>query len=226
MTLLIDKYKYNQLPRNDDTPGGRTYETPEGINVPSVTTVLSATSDTSGLDQWRKRIGHKEAAFITKLSSDIGTQMHDNLEEYFYGRPMAKGTSQVKKTGRELAEIIVGKIEPHISEIWGLEAKLHYPGLYAGTADVIGLWKGEPAIMDFKNSRRPKKMEYIKNYYLQITAYAMAHNELYGTDIKKGVIFIACREAECYGEYQEFDVDIDEYRDKWLTTLEDYYNQL
>lgn len=221
--ILNEKYKYEELERITE-PDGRVYITPDGASLPSVTTILSKTTDKSFLDTWRSRIGDAEADYIVKLSSDIGTAMHDNLENWVKGVPLPKGGAQVRRIGRELAKVVIDKaLIPHMDEVWGLEEHLYYPGLYAGTADVIGVWKGKPAIMDFKNTRKPKKIEWVQDYFKQLCAYAMAHNELYGTDIQTGVIMMVSREESHYGEYQEFEIDLSDHMDKWLDTLQEYY---
>lgn len=223
MLINTNKFKYETLNRVTQDSGYRTYNTAGSDPLPSVTTILSATSDMTAIDNWRQRIGEKEAAYIVNLSSSIGTAMHDNLENWIRGNPLPKGTALVRKTARELAQVIIDKGLCNVDEIWGLEEHLYYPGLYAGTADVIGIWKGEPAIIDFKNTRKPKKLEWVQSYCKQLTAYAMAHNEVYGTNITKGVIMMVAREPECFGEYQEFEIDIADHIDSWLQTLEDYY---
>lgn len=220
--MLIEKYQYPELIRNT-TPTGRTYITPDNETLPSVTTILSKTTDKSFLDTWRARIGDAEADYIVKLSSDIGSAMHDNLENWIKGVPLPTGSAQVRRTGRALAEVVIEKGLCNIDEVWGLEKHLYYPGLYAGTADVIGVWKGKPAIMDFKNTRKPKKEAWIGDYYKQLCAYGMAHNKLYGTDIRTGVIMMVAREDQCFGEYQEFEIDLNDHQDKWLCALEEYY---
>jgi genome maintenance exonuclease 1 len=122
-----------------------------------------------------------------------------------------------------MAEKVKENISPYISEIWGSEVNLYYPDLYAGTADLVGMWKGKPAILDFKQTNKPKKIEYVTDYYLQLTAYALAHNELYGTNIKEGHILMCSRDLD----YQQFDLlpdDFSYWEDQFLSKLEEYYN--
>lgn len=223
MIKLNLKFDYHTLEQITSDSGYRVYETPDGNRLPSVTTILDATSDKSAIENWRRRIGYANADYITKLSGDIGTCLHNNLECYMAGTERPKGNSVIRKTGRELSEVIIEKGLIHIDEIWGLEKRLYYPGLYAGTADVSGIWKGEEAIIDFKNTRKPKKVEWISNYFKQLAAYALAHNEVYGTNITKGVVMMAAREQECYGEYQEFEIDIADWTEPWLQAVEKFY---
>ncbi len=226
--LLNYKFDYHTLEQITRDDGYRVYETSEGKKLPSVTTILDVTSDKSAIENWRRRIGIANADYITKLSGDIGTCLHDNLECYMAGKERPKGNSVIRKTGRELAEVIIEKGLIHIDEIWGLEKRLYYPGLYAGTADVCGIWKGEEAIMDFKNTRKPKKVKWIDNYFKQLCGYIAAHNEVYGTNIKTGIIMMVSRE-EPYGEYQEFVIDgekFDAFTKQWWDTVYKYYDNI
>ena len=85
------------------------------------------------------------------------------------------------------------------------------------------MYKGEPAIMDFKQSRRLKKKEWVDDYYLQLVAYSEAHNKQYGTNIKSGRMFI-CTQAN---EYQSFDIEnYDYWTDQWYRKLEQYYKSI
>ena len=219
----IERYQYQELTQiTKDT--GRVYVDSNGNKMPSVTTILSKTSDKSHIDEWRKRVGDEQADFITKLSSDVGSAMHENLENWIKGIPLPKGSAEVRRTGRELAKVIINKGLVHVDEVWGMEKHLYYPELYAGTADLLGVWKSKPAIMDFKNTRKPKKKEWITDYFKQLCAYGDAHNRLYGTDIQTGVIFMVSREPSHYGEYQEFEVNLADYRNDWWDAVSSYYN--
>jgi len=189
----------------------------------SVTTILGETQDKTALDNWRNRIGHAEADFITKTSAGIGTCMHNNLEAHLAGTDRPIGNSPVREAGRKLADVIIQEGLCHVSEVWGLEKRLYYPGLYAGTADVIGIFKNKESIMDFKNTRRPKKPEWVQSYYQQVTAYALAHNEVHGTNITHGVIFMVAREESCFGIYQEFEIDTKQWIEPWLQSVEKFY---
>jgi CRISPR/Cas system-associated exonuclease Cas4 (RecB family) len=224
MSLINHKYNYQELNRITEASGFRVYETPDGNALPSVTTILSAVKDMSFIDSWRKRIGNAEADHITQLSSNIGSNMHDNLEHWLRGEELIPGTAYVKKTGRALAEVIINQGLINVNEVWGLEEHLYYPGLYAGTADVLGMWKGEDSIIDFKNTRKPKRESDIEHYFLQLTAYAIAHNHLFGTNIKQGVILMVSREDSHFGEYQQFEIDIRDYTKKWFDAVEEYYD--
>jgi hypothetical protein len=112
----------------------------------------------------------------------------------------------------------------HVDEIWGVEVPLYVPGIYAGTTDVVGQYKGNPCIMDFKQSNKPKKAEWVEDYYLQLTAYALAHNEIHGTDIREGHIFMCSRDLT----YQQFSIlphEFDDWAQEWWKRCEQYYEK-
>lgn len=217
--MILNKcFDYKPLDRVD-SPDGRKYIVGE-TKLPSVTTILSATTDKSFLDEWILRVGPAEAARIRDESSTLGTGMHLNLENYILGKPMV-GQYMTKA----LAKVIADKGLSRVDEVWGTEVGLYSTDLYAGTTDLVGKFDGVPAIMDFKNSLKLKEKSWITGYFLQLAAYAMAHNSMYGTTINKGVIMIATRE----GKYQEFIIEgseFTEYETKWANTVCDYYNLL
>ena len=226
MIPLNNKFTYKTLQRVTEESGKRTYETPAGPKVPSVTTILGATADKTFLVNWRKRIGHAEAKYITNLSSNVGTLMHEHLECYMKGEERPGGSNLPRKVARKLADVVIEKGLLNVDEIWGLECPLYFPDLYAGTTDVVGLHKSIPAIIDFKNTRKPKKLAWVQDYFMQTVAYGEAHNAVYGTDIKKGVIMMVSREDPYQGEYQEFVIEgneYDKYKDMWFQRVEDYY---
>lgn len=225
--MIQPKFNYTPLVQNTEANGVRHYDTPDGLSLPSVTTILGATSDQTGLDQWRDRIGHAEAKRITDLSANIGSCFHTHMEAHIEGLDRPIGNSYVKKHGRILADVCIKEGMINVDEVWSTEAMLYYPGLYAGSSDVIGLWKGQEAIIDFKNTRRPKQRQHIDNYFCQMCAYGAAHNKLFDTNINTGVIMMVAREHECLGEYQEFVIEGDEwnkYTDMWFDRVRMYYD--
>ena len=216
------KYSYGELARVTKNHK-RHYETPDGRQVPSVTTVLSATKDMTHLHAWRKRIGAEKAQPITTESANIGTVMHRSLEKHVKGEDRTPGSNLIQQKAHTMANVIIDNGLNNVSEVWGSEVSLYYPELYAGTTDLVGVYKGEPAIMDFKQARRLKKKEWVEDYYLQLVAYAEAHNKQYDTQIKTGRIFI-CTQAN---EYQTFEIDnYDQWVGKWYAKLEEYYKQV
>ena len=220
--IYYQKYPYGELSRVTKNKK-RHYETPDGRQVPSVTTVLSATKDMTHLHAWRKRVGAEKAQQITTESANIGTVMHRSLEKHVKGQDRTPGSNLIQQKAHTMANVIIDNGLNDVSEVWGSEVSLYYPELYAGTTDLVGVYKGEPAIMDFKQARRLKKKEWVEDYYLQLVAYAEAHNKQYDTQIKNGRIFI-CTQAN---EYQTFEIDnYDQWVGKWYGKLEEYYKQV
>tara|TARA_B100001093_G_scaffold516383_1_gene595026 strand:- start:756 stop:1460 length:705 start_codon:yes stop_codon:yes gene_type:complete len=220
--VYYQKYPYGELSRVTKDKK-RHYETPDGRQVPSVTTVLSTTKDMTHLHAWRKRIGAAKAQQITTESANIGTVMHRSLEKHVKGEDRKPGSNLIQQKAHIMANVIIDNGLNDVSEVWGSEVSLYYPELYAGTTDLVGVYKGEPAIMDFKQARRLKKKEWVEDYYLQLVAYAEAHNKQYDTQIKNGRIFI-CTQAN---EYQTFEIDnYDQWVGKWYAKLEEYYKKV
>ena len=181
-------YDYQDLTRIDGKK--RLYATPGGGKVPSVTTILDATSDKTHLIAWRQRVGEEKAKQITKEAAGVGTSMHGFLENYTKGEELPNKTNLVHVQGRKMAEVVIQDGLSKVDEVWGSEVHLYYPDLYAGTTDLVGVHNGVPAIMDFKQTNKPKKEEWVDNYKLQGAAYALAHNHVYKTDIRKIVIMM------------------------------------
>ncbi len=218
----VQKYPYGELSRVTKNHK-RHYETPDGRAVPSVTTVLSATKDMTHLNAWKKRVGAQEAQRIATESANIGTVMHRSLEKHVKGEDRKPGSNLIQQKAHTMANVIIDNGLNDVSEVWGSEVSLHYPELYAGTTDLVGVYKGAPAIMDFKQSRRLKKKEWVEDYYLQLVAYSEAHNKLYDTQINSGRIFICTQN----NEFQTFDIDnYDHWVGQWYARLEQYYKSV
>ena len=214
--IIRNPFDYQLLQRTENS-NGRFYNTPDGKLLPSVTTILSATKDNSYLDEWRNNIGEQKAAKITEEASRLGTELHKNLERYILGNELCG--SYMSKI---LANVMIKNGLSQLSEVWGTEVSLYTKDLYAGTTDLIGVFNNLSSILDFKNSLRLKKEEWIEDYFLQCCAYAISHNEMFGTNIKSGVIMVATRDAK----YQEFIITgskFEQYTEKWLKRLEKYY---
>lgn len=223
---IVEKYSYGIINRIEGGKEGRLYSTLTG-NLPSVTTILSATTDHSGLDQWREFVGEKKANEITLEATVAGTFMHENLENRLSGKDDHKGGMPVRVLARNMADCIQKNAWPNINEVWGQEVALYYEGLWAGTTDLVGVHNGIPSIMDYKNSRKMKTWEHIENYRLQVAAYALAHNQMFGTSINRGVIFICVREDPNNLQYQEFVIENEEFElaiTMWIERVEQYYN--
>ena len=218
----MNKFDYPKLQRVD-TDIGRHYLDSNNNHVPSVTTVLSGTSQSKvGIDQWRQRVGDIEADRVIKQSTDIGTAVHESIEKYlndeewdFFGadpdQMMAKNI-----TCKFISDGLEG-----INEVWGLEVGLLLDGLYAGTADCVGTYNGVESLIDFKTAKKIKRREWIEDYFLQGCAYANAHNVMFGTNIQQIVILMIDRDLI----FQEFIVKSSEFNvltNKWKIRLIDF----
>ena len=227
--MLTQKFTYNPLERVT-IKGTRHYQTPDGQPLPSVTSIIDALKDKSALFEWRNRVGNEEADRIIRLATGIGTQVHLHLEKYILDEDRPNGSNLIHQMARELSEIVIKTGLSKVDEVWGTEVPLYYPGLYAGTTDCVGVYEGKPAIIDFKTTRKPKKREWIDDYFLQGSAYAEAHNEIYGTDIKTIVIMMIGwdEESDNMGNYQEFVVESNEYERyarSWAGKVQEYFDK-
>ena len=223
MTLIVNKFNYSPISRKQ-VNGKRLYETPDGNAVASVTTILDATKDKTHLIAWKKRVGEKKAQEIVTEAAGVGTRMHKYLEDYIeFGEWPQPGSNPYAQQAHGMAQVIKDNVMDDV-EVWGSEVALYMPNMYAGTTDLVGTYKGQPAIMDFKQTNKPKKEEWVVDYFLQLVAYAEAHNEVYGTDIREGHVFMCSRA----GEYQQFDVwpdEYDEWRNEWYNRVYTYYEK-
>jgi len=222
MAITINPiYDYQPLSRVNSN-GSRHYVDPNNKKLPSVTTVLDSTKDKTFLQEWKKRVGEAQAKQISTEAAGLGTLVHTHLEKYILNEDRPTGTNLVHQMARSMSDVIIEKGLCHVNEIWGNEVSLYYPDLYAGTTDLVGLYQGEPAIIDFKNTTKPKKEEWIEDYYLQTVAYALAHNAVYGTNIKRGVILMVARD----NTFQLFDLKdakFEQMSEKWAERLQQYY---
>ena len=216
-----DKYTYVHGSRTTDHESGtRPYDF-KGLKLPSVTTILSRTKDQSFLDKWKARVGHEEAERIKNLSSKRGTSMHKFLEKHITGEGY-EDLTEVGVQAKPMAQKIIDVGLAPIKEYYGSEVTLHYPGLYAGSTDLVCFHDGKETIVDFKQSNRPKREEWIEDYYLQIGAYAMAHDYVHGSNIEQGIIMVCT--PDLY--FQEFKFDgeqMRQYRHKFLERLSQYH---
>ena len=220
---FVERFQYkNCLQVNDPVTRKRVYQTPDGERLPSVTTILGATKDQTHLIEWRKRIGEAKAQQITTEAAGVGTAMHSNLERFLIGEQRQPGNNPVHVQANAMADVIIENGLSKVTEVWAMEQSLYCPGLFSGTTDLVGVYGDEPAIMDHKQTNKPKKAEWVEDYYLQLAAYATAHNEVYKTNIKRGVIFMCSRDFQ----YQQFDLlpeNFNKYQDMWLGKVAEYY---
>lgn len=222
-----NKFNYPSLSK-ETVEGSRKYVTPDGSKLPSVTTILSATQSEEKkrvLQEWRNRVGHQKAQEITTEAAGRGTRMHKYLEDYVKtGKMNEPGSNPYSIQSHKMAQSIVYEGLSKCNEFWGTEVSLYFPKIYAGTSDLIGVHDGQDAIMDHKQSNKLKKREYIDDYFVQLCAYAMAHNEVYNTRIRKGVIMM-CTQDNIYQEFILEGIEFDKYTDAWLKKLEQYYSK-
>jgi hypothetical protein len=192
--------------------------------LPSVTTILSATQSEAkqaSLAAWRARVGEDQATRIVDDAATRGTAMHKILEEYIQGQ----GYLDLTTTGLNAHNMAIQVIQnglSNVTEYYGLEATLYYPGLYAGATDMVGVHKGQDAIIDFKQTNKPKKREWIEDYCLQLAGYAMAHNFIYKTSITKGVIMM-CSKDNYYQEFVIEGAELQKYKHEFLRKVGQYY---
>ena len=207
--------------------GKRHYNINEKEKLPSVTTIISATQSadkTASLAAWRVRVGEDNAARIVDTAGARGTAMHKILEKYI----LKDGYIDLTTVGREAHNMAIRVIEQglcNVTEYYGLEATLYYPGLYAGATDMVAIHKGDEAIIDFKQTNKPKKREWIEDYCLQLAAYAMAHNFIYKTKITKGVIMM-CSKDNFYQEFIIQGLEFRKYMHMFLKKVDQYYKEL
>ena len=226
MTLITNKYDYKEINKKS-VDGRRLYACPDGNSVASVTTILDATKDKTHLIAWRKRVGETKAKEITTEAAGVGTRMHKYLEDYIADWPKwpTPGSNPYAQQAHKMASTIRENVlESHVTEIWGSEVQLYHPKIYAGTTDLVGTYDDKPAIMDFKQTNKPKKREWIDDYFMQGAAYGLAHNALYETKIENIAIFMCSRDCE----WQLFEVSAEEFPDweqKWAKRVEQFYDQ-
>ena len=222
--MLVSKYEYPAL-RRVQTKTGRRYVGQDEKPVPSVTTILGDTGDKTALIAWRKRVGEAEATRISTESAGLGTKVHNALEKYILQEDYEiKGNNHISVMAKNMVTEMIDKGLVKVNELYGVEVGLIAEGLYAGTADGIGMYEGDEAIIDFKTAKKMKKREWIDDYFMQGCAYALAHNEMFDTDIKKVAILMVDRESN----FKDFVIEGEEfekYCDKWSDRLADYYSK-
>jgi hypothetical protein len=220
---FVEKFQYKNCQQiNDPVTKKRVYLTPDGESLPSVTTILSATKDMTALNEWKKRVGEQKAKEITTEAAGVGTAMHSNLERFIAGLKRQPGNAPVHVQANAMADQIILNGLSDVNEVWAMEQSLYFPGLYSGTTDLVAVYKGNPSVCDYKQTNKPKKEEWVEDYKIQLVAYILAHNEVYGTDIREGHVFMCSRACE----YQQFDLwpsDFNKYQDLWLGKVEEYY---
>ena len=205
--------------------GLRTYDVNEE-KLPSVTTILGATKDQEAIDSinaWKAKVGEEAATRIRDTAASRGTNMHLHLERHIMGEGHLDLTEE-GKVAKAMADTIIAKGFNDLQEIWGSEVTLFYPGLYAGATDLVGTYDYEDSIIDFKQSNKPKRREWIEDYFMQLGAYAMAHNQVYKTEITQGVILM-CTPDNYFQKFQVKCKEFIEYQHKFLEKVDQYYKK-
>jgi genome maintenance exonuclease 1 len=217
------KYNYPKSTRAS-IDGHRHYDLGEA-KLPSVTTILSATQPEEkrkSLEAWRQRVGEVEAARIVDRSSTRGTALHTIIENYLTGQGYLDLTD-IGRDAHNMAQTVIDKgLKDRLTEVWGIEPTIYYEGLWAGATDLIGIHDGVPTICDHKQSNKPKRKEWIMDYGMQIAAYSLAFEDMFGEKITKGVNFIITPDCN----YQEFVWEGAEFRQckwDWLKRVDQYY---
>jgi genome maintenance exonuclease 1 len=225
--MITEKFNYTQLKRAS-VEGRRLYTTPDGKAVPSVTTILDKTKSEEkrqALANWKKRVGDAKAQEIVTEAAGRGTRMHKYLEDYCIDSVLKEpGSNPFSQQANKMAQIIIDEGMCDMDEIWGTEVPMYFPELYAGTTDAVGSFNGQPSIIDFKQTNKPKKDEWVDDYKTQLVAYALAHNEVYGTNIKQGVILM-CSKDFLFQKWVIKDEEFELFTEHWLNRVQTYYRQ-
>ena len=205
--------------------GKRHYDVASEEKLPSVTTILSSTQSEEkkeSLAKWKQKVGEIEADKIRDSAAERGTIMHRIIEGHLLGQRHADFSDLGQNAGTMAQKIINEGLEGHMDEIWGSEITIYYPGLFAGATDLCGIYEGRESIIDFKQSNKMKRKEWISDYFVQLAAYAMGHNYVYGTNIQSGTILMCTKDKI----FQRFDVTGEEFKKytfDWIKRVDQYY---
>ena len=219
------KFKYPETVR-EMIDGARHYSI-DNRKLPSVTTILQSTQSDEKkavLENWQKKVGHDNAELIKNTAANRGSIMHHIIESYLLDERHAD-LSEIGQQAGKMAQIIIDQgLKGSMDEIWGTEVTLYYPDLYAGASDLAGIYEGRESIMDFKQSNKPKRKEWISDYFLQLAAYATAHNQVHGTSIQSGTILMCTKD----NYFQKFTIqgpEFQKYMWEWLRRVDLYYEK-
>lgn len=219
---IVNTYTYRDLVRETRDDGVRHYLDPDsGTPLPSVTTILSGTANKEHFKLWEEWVGIEKANKVRAEATGLGNLMHTSLEDYMEGRERKNGSNLIFQMSRRMADVVIANAFPNITEVWGIESKLYFPELYAGTTDLVGVYQNHEAIMDYKTAKKIRSVDQITDYFCQGAAYALAHNYHYGTNIKHIAIFMVTRDLQ----FKTFEVSGNEffkYADEWQRRLVAY----
>ena len=221
---MIWNNKFNYPKSSRATEDGLRKYLLDDEKLPSVTSILQATKsdeDKAALENWKQRVGHKEANRIKTEASNRGTSMHSYIEDFLRGRINESFFESNEQHIKMSKEIIDKGIKNKLEEIYGMETTLYYPEKYAGTADLVGIYQGQETIIDFKQANKPKKIDYVQDYFLQLGAYTLAHNIVYKTNITSGVILL-CTVDNLFQEFMIEDKELIMYQNLFLGRLKKF----
>jgi len=225
MEKINEFYYPTSFVRSDMEGKGRTYDVKDQVSLASVTTILGETKDKSFLKEWKKRIGEEKAKKIVADASKRGTSMHHIIEGWVSGQQHLDLTPIGQNAHSMATQIIKKGLEDRLEGYYGIEALMYYPGLYAGSADLVAKHDGEITIIDFKQTNKPKREEWIEDYFLQLSAYAMAHDYIYGTSINKAMIMM-CSVDNYYQEWILSGAQLRHYKHEFLRRVDKYYGNI
>ena len=215
-------YKYPESTKSL-IEGNRHYDVSNEI-LPSVTTILSATQSEekkASLQRWKSKVGEKEAEYVRNEAAKRGTAMHEYLE-YYVREEKLLDLSDEGQAARSMGQAIIDQGLKDVEEIWGSEVTLFYPGLYAGQTDLCGIYSGRESIIDFKQTNKPKRREWVEDYFLQLAAYAMAHDQIYGTCVDQGVILM-CSKDGFFQKFTSNGAEFTRFKHKFLSKIDQFY---
>jgi len=195
--------------------------------LPSVTTILQATQSEEKkaiLAKWKQNVGEIKADQIRDQAAARGTVMHRIIEGYLTDQGHADLSDMGQLAGQMAQKVFKEGLKGSMEEIWGSEITLYYPGLYAGATDLVGIYEGRESIIDFKQSNKPKRREWIEDYFMQLAAYATAHNHVYDTKIQSGVILM-CTPNMYFQKFVVSDSEFQGYMWKWLKRVDEFCNR-
>ena len=217
-------YKYPESTRSL-IQGNRHYDVNQEM-LPSVTTILQGTQSEEKrkrLSEWRRKVGENVAERYKDEASRRGTAMHEFLEYYLQNKKILD-LSDEGQAASGMGQAIVDQGFKDLSEIWGSEVTLFYPGLYAGQTDLCGIYQNRESIIDFKQTNKPKRKEWIEDYFLQLAAYAMAHDIIYKTCVDQGVILMCSKD----GFFQKFTSngrEFTNFKHRFLRRVDNFYQK-
>ena len=217
-------YKYPKSSRSL-VEGNRHYDI-SNEKLPSVTTIISLTQSEEkkqSLEQWRKRVGEQEAENIKNTAATRGTLMHSFLEYYVRGEKLLDTTDE-GKVASGMGQVIIDQGLRDMEEVWGSEVTLFYPGLYAGSTDLCGVYGGRESIVDFKQTNKPKRREWVTDYFIQLAAYAMAHDVIYKTCVDQGVVLM-CSKDGYFQKFTSTGKEFTGFKHKFLERVGQFYQK-